>query len=129
MKLHITYCSKNKTSHSEKIEAVKRYNSTRINEIRKLAENEGDDFAILSGKYGLIPAEKPIPQYDKLLEKKDISKLLPETRNYLKAVDPQKVVYHTKKVEGVRKPYFQLIKDACIAEDIEFEKRVINRYT
>ncbi|WP_153550472.1 DUF6884 domain-containing protein [Candidatus Nanohalobium constans] len=129
MRLHITYCSKDKKTGKGEIPAIERYDSSRIREVKELADRKEKDFAILSGKYGLIPSEKPIPEYDKLLRKEDIERLLPEVKKFLKMKKPEKVIYHTKKVEGKRKPYFELIKESCKVEETDFEKRIISQDT
>ena len=115
--LHITYCANNQKKLKQS-----RYKSNKIKEIRSIANKNDDEFAILSGKYGLIPPEKPIPEYDKLLEKEDIENLLPQVRRYLQSKNTEKVIYHTKELVGKRIPYFTLMKETCVEENIDFEK-------
>lgn len=125
MKLHITYCSKNKDRTRKDLPAIERYQSERIDKVKTLAEEKNEAFAILSGKYGLIKAQEEIPFYDELLRERNIPQLITGVKNFLKSNNIEKVIYHTKKVENERKPYFKLVKNACEGLNIELEKRII----
>ena len=127
MKLHITYCSKNKREDEGKLPAIQRYNSERIKRIKQLADSKREDFAILSGKHGLITAKTQLTYYDKLLQKEDVKILLPKVRKFLRNKKPAKIIYHTKEVKNERKPYFNLIETASKQEEIKFEKKLINQ--
>jgi hypothetical protein len=127
MTLHITYCSKDKDRTRKDLPAIERYDSERIDRVKAYADERSEEFAILSGKYGLTYPDEKIPFYDELLREKDIPELITGLKNFLQAQNPEKVTYHTKKVEGRRIPYFKLIRHASDTLDIEFEKRIINR--
>lgn len=125
MTLHMTYCSKDKDRTRKDLPAIERYDSDRIDKIKALAEKRDEDFAILSGKYGLIGPEEKIPFYDELLRERNIPQLITGVRNFLESHNVDKVIYHTRKVENERKPYFKLVKNACEGLNIELEKRII----
>lgn len=125
MTLHITYCSKEKDRTRKDLPAIQRYDSERIDKIKVYSDQRNEKFAILSGKYGLIEPEEKIPFYDELLREKDIPHLVTGVKNFLESRNIEKVVYHTKEVEGERRPYFKLLKNACDTLDIEFVKKVI----
>lgn len=125
MTLHITYCSKEKDRTRKDLPAIQRYDSGRINKVKALAEEKEENFAILSGKYGLIGPEEEIPFYDELLRERNIPQLITGVKNFLEAKNVEKVLYHTRKVENERKPYFKLVKNACEGLDIELEKKII----
>lgn len=125
MTLHITYCSKEKDRTRKDLPAIQRYDSGRINKVKALAEEKEENFAILSGKYGLIGPEEEIPFYDELLRARNIPQLITGVKNFLEAKNVEKVLYHTRKVENERKPYFKLVKNACEGLDIELEKKII----
>mgnify|MGYP006277323869 CR=1 FL=1 len=125
MTLHITYCSKEKDRTRKDLPAIQRYDSERIDRIKALAEEKEENFAILSGKYGLIGPEEEIPFYDELLRERNIPQLITGVKNFLEAKNVEKVLYHTRKVENERKPYFKLVKNACEGLDIELEKKII----
>jgi len=59
-----TYCSATKNRTPGEISAVQRYRSSRIERVYKAACTLGLPFRILSGEYGLVPPERPIPDYD-----------------------------------------------------------------
>lgn len=125
MKLHVTYCSKNKDRTRKNLPAIERYQSERIDRVKTLSEEKDENFAILSGKYGLIEAQEEIPFYDELLRERNIPQLITGVKNFLKSNNVDKVIYHTKKVENERKPYFKLVKNACEGLNIELEKKSI----
>ncbi|MFO7794273.1 MAG: hypothetical protein R6V35_04845 [Candidatus Nanohaloarchaea archaeon] len=125
MTLHITYCTKEKDRTRKDLPAIERYDSERIDRIKALAEKRNEDFAILSGKYGLIWPEEEIPFYDELLRERNIPQLITGVKNFLESHNVDKVIYHTRKLENERKPYFKLVKNACQGLDIELEKRII----
>lgn len=125
MKLHVTYCSKDKDRTRKNLPAIKRYNSNRINEINALAQKQDEKFAILSAKYGLIMPQEEIPFYDELMREQHIPQLITGVKNFIKTKNVEKVIYHTKEVEGQRIPYFKLMKNACETLEIDFEKRMI----
>ena len=125
MTLHITYCSKDKDRTRKDLPAIERYDSDRIDKIKALAEKRDENFAILSGKYGLIGPEEKIPFYDELLRERNIPQLITGVKNFLESHNVDKVIYHTRKVENERKPYFKLVKNACEGLNIELEKRII----
>lgn len=125
MTLHVTYCSKEKDRTRKDLPAIQRYDSKRIDQVKALAEEKEEEFAILSGKYGLIGPEEEIPFYDELMRERNIPRLITGVKNYLEARNIEKVVYHTREVEGERRPYFKLIKNACGGLNIELEKKII----
>lgn len=92
-----------------------------------LTREKEASFAILSGKYGLLRPEEEIPFYDKLLRPADVEQMVPKVEKQLKEIEPSCVIYFTRKVEGQRTAYFELIKTACDNSGINFEKRRISR--
>ncbi len=75
MKVIVTICSKNKDNTVGHIPAYLRYKSTRIKQVTKIANEECLPFFILSGKYGLIKYNEPIPFYDYLLLDKEVARI------------------------------------------------------
>lgn len=53
-----------------------RYIATRVKRVMKIAKKANLPFFILSGKYGLIKYDQPIPYYDHLLQNKEINKIV-----------------------------------------------------
>jgi predicted metallo-beta-lactamase superfamily hydrolase len=67
MKTFCTYCSKEKSRTAGLIPAIDRYLDHRIKQIYEHSKNEADEFLILSGSYGLLAQDDPIPYYEHLL--------------------------------------------------------------
>lgn len=72
VKLFATYCSANKEANPEDLPAAKRYISDRIDGVHSLANGAQARFAILSGRFGLLTADEPIPPYDHLLQRDEV---------------------------------------------------------
>lgn len=68
----ITYCSRRKSDAPGLLPAVERYSSPRIRLAQKKAAELNADFFILSGQFGLLHAEDPIPWYDHLLQPEEV---------------------------------------------------------
>ncbi len=87
-----TICSRDKDRQEGCLPAIKRYNSPRIDKVFSLAQEGGHAFAILSGKYGLLSPEDPIPYYDKLLKEEDVGEVGTRAAAYLKEGNFREVV-------------------------------------
>ena len=72
MVLYATYCSAEKDGSRDLLPAIARYQSDRISGVASAAKTAGATFGILSGQYGLIPADHPLPYYDHLLQEDEI---------------------------------------------------------
>ena len=53
--------------------AIERYTSERINGVAAAAKSAEAKFGILSGEYGLIAADHPLPYYDHLLQPGEVA--------------------------------------------------------
>ena len=67
MHAYCTYCSASKDPSTGLVPAYRRYISDRIIRVQQLAETEKVHFCILSGKFGLVDWNEPLPWYDHLL--------------------------------------------------------------
>ncbi len=72
MELFATYCSANKRPDSGNLPALDRYISDRIAGVYANARTAGHQFGILSGQFGLIAPDQPIPDYNHLLQPNEI---------------------------------------------------------
>ena len=67
MTIFCTYCSAEKETGEQPLPAIQRYRSDRIARIYSAALASGCGFFILSGEFGLLDPNSPIPYYDHLL--------------------------------------------------------------
>ncbi|HOO77138.1 MAG TPA: hypothetical protein PK636_03235 [bacterium] len=79
-----TICCRDKDAAPGLLPARKRYRSRRIAEVGRLAREAGLPLAILSGKYGLIDADAPIPYYDTLLRPEGVPAIADANELYLR---------------------------------------------
>ena len=75
MKTYVTYCSAEKNREPGEMPAIERYLDARIHDVAARAETEGVRFLILSGEYGLLRPEDPIPWYDHLLMPDEVDEI------------------------------------------------------
>ncbi len=92
--------------------AWKIYKSPRIKAVHKRTSNE--DMYILSAEHGLLPAEKIIDPYNRLLDKERVEKLLPKIESVIKKYD--KIIYFKA---GARKLYEECLDIACKKMGVE----------
>ncbi len=72
MTVFSTYCSAEKRTDGSLLPAIERYRSDRIKRIYSAALACSVDFFILSGEFGLVSPNQPIPYYDHLLVSDEI---------------------------------------------------------
>ena len=114
--LFATYCSAHKTTAGGLLPAAQRYQSRRIQHLVDLASAAQQPAAILSGKFGLIPIDEPIPWYDHLLQEAQILDMTHQVQQTLQKwqvteitwltaspeVDPNLIRYQTVMVQACR---------------------------
>jgi hypothetical protein len=71
--MYVTNCSASKAIDPNPLPAAERYLSNRIDYVKQLAKDAGEDFAIISGEYGLVSGN--IPYYDHLLNEDEVESL------------------------------------------------------
>ncbi|MEK6894418.1 MAG: DUF6884 domain-containing protein [Nanoarchaeota archaeon] len=120
MKIYCTICSNNKDKDPKPIEAIKRYKSERITSIYNKSKDEGVDFRILSGKYGLIKPNDKISYYDKLLTKDKIFQIKDLINKQLISQKIKEISFFTNDSKEY-KPYEGLIKIVCSELGIKLE--------
>ena len=119
----VTYCSREKRRDERLLPAWERYLSERVRSVFKRAEGAGARCLILSGEYGLIDAERPIPWYDRLLRPEDVEARVDAVAQQLRDHHVEAVEYHTVPpdiVEEVR-PYRDLLERACLQVGVPLE--------
>jgi hypothetical protein len=110
-----TYCAGPKRDDGCLLPAVDRYRSRRIRTLALRAASELRPFLILSGEYGLLRGDEPIPWYDHLLLMDEVAALVPRVAAQLTALGIGAVEYHTAPLhaEAAVRPYFETITAAC----------------
>jgi len=88
-----TICCREKDRSEGVLPAIRRYKSKRIEAVAGLARDAGLPLAILSGKYGLIYADEPIPYYDKLMGEGDLGEIIAANINFLEKNNVGKVIF------------------------------------
>ena len=118
----VTYCSRAKRLDKAKLPARQRYVSERIRCLVFTAREEGRGCLILSGKYGLIDVEEPIPYYDHLLVADEVEGLVEDVVEQLRRHGVASVEYHTVNPDEVVevRPYRALIHRACIQAGVSW---------
>ncbi len=110
-----TYCSADKRIDPEPLPALERYLDERIHALAAKAEAAGVAFLILSGEYGLLRPEEPIPWYDCLLGTEAVDSLAAKMSGQLIALGCSELVYHTvaAAIDPQIVPYRTAITLAC----------------
>ena len=95
MELFATYCSANKDPATALLPAAERYISDRIAGVHTRAISINTLFAILSGRFGLIGPDEPIPDYDHLLKPDEIPAMAERVAATLKQWEVTRVRWFT----------------------------------
>lgn len=93
MEIFCTYCSRPKKETNGKIPAIERYKSKRIRGVYDSANKLGIPFYILSGLFGLIPSDEPIPYYDHLLLPDEMNAMAIKVMEGIKKNKINKVIF------------------------------------
>jgi len=112
---HCTYCSADKRDDPGNLPAIERYLDRRIHDVAAQAEAAGALFLILSGEYGLLRPDDPIPWYDHLLMPDEVEDLALPVMGQLRALGVTELFYYSvdPAVEPMVGPYGNVITMAC----------------
>lgn len=113
MYIFCTYCSRDKSDEPNFIPAVQRYQSQRINRVYAAASQVGLEFFILSGEFGLLSAQQPIPWYDHLLLPEEVDTLAARMAQQIQDHGISGIVYFTR--SSTQDPNVQSYRNAIIA--------------
>jgi len=123
MLLFATYCSADKDGASGDLPAVERYRSDRIQGVYAGAQSAQARFGILSGRFGLIAHDHPIPYYDHLLKRDEVEEMVSRVQHTLSAWEVTEVRWFSVAFEmdpNVAQ-YRQVMERAATAEGATFE--------
>lgn len=115
MRAVCTYCSASKDPAKGSIPAFKRYVSARIVRVQEIADREGVPFCVLSGEFGLVDWNQPLPWYDHLLLTDEVPQLVDKVTRQLVEKRITQLDYYTQSPTGDPKlaAYIQAIEKAC----------------
>jgi hypothetical protein len=110
-----TYCSNAKSKDEGEIPAIKRYRDPRIRKVCEAASILEIEFYILSGEFGLIPPDRPIPWYDHLLLPEEVDELVERMVAQIRHYKIDGVTYFTNAIDNDPNlaPYHSAIVIAC----------------
>ena len=110
-----TCCSASKNKAPGSLPASQRYKSARIARVHDLAVQQGAHFLILSGKYGLVEWDQPLPWYDHLLRDDEVAHLIPMVRQQLRDKGVTRLDYYASAPadDPQSNPYTAAIVGAC----------------
>ncbi len=110
-----TYCSKEKETYEHPLPAINRYRSDRIRRIYSAAESAGTGFFILSGEYGLLKPNDPIPYYDHLLVGDEVEAHSVKVAEQIKQHGITQIIFFTLPVAADEKlvAYHACLRLAC----------------
>lgn len=121
MTIFCTYCSAEKEIAEELLPALRRYRSERIRRIHQAALVAGCGFYILSGEYGLLAPDEPIPYYDHLLTDDEIEMHAFKLAEQIKRYSITQTVFFTLPVSWDEKlaPYHAALRLACTIASVQ----------
>jgi hypothetical protein len=112
MTVFCTYCSAEKDPSEGELPAIQRYLSPRIQSVYAAAKRLGLRFLILSGEFGILEPDDPIPYYDHLLLPSEVPEHAKRVADQLKDLDVKDMIFFTRSDAAV-KPYLECMKSAC----------------
>jgi hypothetical protein len=112
MTVFCTYCSADKDLSQGELPTIERYQSPRIKSVYIAAMSLGLKFLILSGEYGILEPNDPIPYYDHLLQSSEVSQHSKRVADQLEAHGVKDLIFFTMPLSADEKlkPYFDCIR-------------------
>ncbi len=110
-----TYCSAEKDASDVLLPAIRRYRSDRIARIYSAALTAGCGFFILSGEFGLLDPNAPIPYYDHLLLANEVETQAFRVAEQIRQHGITQLLFFTLPVAKDEKlaPYHAALRLAC----------------
>ncbi len=119
MEILCTICCKDKRTDPGLVPAIDRYRSGRIAFVNRESRVQGKPMFILSGKFGLLRPEDPIPWYDLKLEINAVPGLVPVIEGQLKEMKVTRITFYSHpKSDANWYPYHAALEQACQKRDI-----------
>jgi hypothetical protein len=121
MTVFCTYCSAEKDASDALLPAIQRYRSDRIARIYSAALAAGCGFFILSGEFGLVDPNAPIPYYDHLLVADEIEAMAFRVAEQINQHGITQILFFTLPVakDETLAPYQACVRLACLLASAE----------
>jgi hypothetical protein len=128
MHIYCTYCSRDKGAAPGDLPAIQRYRSRRIDAVVERARQAGLPLYILSGEYGLIPADHPIPWYDHLLLPGEVPALVDVVSRQMVGAGVTAVTWFERALpdDSEIRPYRDTIQMACLTAGANWQKQCVD---
>lgn len=121
-----TTCSKEKRADSGLLPAVDRYTHERIALVQQIGDQQSLPLLFLSGKFGLIRADAPIPWYDQALLTSAVDSLVPVVKNQLVMLKATSILFYAEsKTQPGWLPYYNLIEKSCGRLNVDLKHHVL----
>lgn len=119
--LFITYCSRNKSRDAGDLPALERYLCDRIRAVHSAAVDQGADFRILSGKFGLLAADEVVPWYDHLLTEGEVTDHIELVLPQLREIGPERIFLFMRSItiDPCLAAYAETIARTCVKAGID----------
>lgn len=122
-----TICCKDKRTNAGLLPAVERYLSARIAWAAAESARRGLPFLILSGKYGLITPQTPIPWYDQKLTPAGVAALVPLITRQLGELGVERILFYGRPAEDADwQPYHRALEEACQSAGVALERHALD---
>lgn len=126
MKAVCTICSKDKRAEAGLLPASQRYLSQRIIDVMKVAKQQNVPFLILSGKFGLIPAEREIPFYDHLLQDREVEELSKMVKRQIQELGVTTLEFYAKPKDTINwGPYYETLEKSAAESGVGLTVKLI----
>ena len=125
-----TICCREKDHSPGLLPASRRYLSGRIRRVFQLARDSGLEFFILSGRFGPISPDEPIPYYDQLLQESEVEEMSGLVADYLGKEKAGKVIFFSPDPERDPHviPYLKSIKRGARKAGVSLEVITVPPY-
>ena len=123
-RLYATYCSADKCTDERPLPAIRRYRSERIEKVASLAQKHAFRFGILSGSFGLMAPEDPLPWYDHLMTDVEVDAMTKRVAKTLTQWDITAVHWFSApaSMDPDVEPYAAVMRAACLLQQIPFTR-------
>ena len=121
-----TICCKEKRTDKDFLPAIERYLSDRIAFVHQESLRLGKPLLILSGKFGLLAPEDPIPWYDRKLTLAAVPEMIVLVSEQLKQRAVTRLTFYGHpRTDPDWLPYHQVLEQACHARNVQMDHHII----